>query len=405
MTYPLMTILIPTRERAAVLVHSLHTAVDQDYPNLEIIVCDNASGDDTRAVVDSFECKRIRYVNPGKRLSMSRNWEFGLSHVRDGWVTILGDDDAILPGAIKRAMEIARATGVKAIRSDGCDYRWPSMNRSRYGTLYVRQSTFHELRSTKIWLEKVLGAEAPYTSLPMIYNGGFIHTSVINAVREITGDFFRSMIPDVYSAMAIANVIDEYVYSYEPLAINGVSMHSSGSSFFHSVNGITGAVSPAMQFLAEDNIPFHPDLPLMENYKPPVSIQALVYEAYLQSLPLVKHRSSVATHAVQAELILRTAGKHREHIAHWTKMFCALHRLPFPTEQAGSAAPVLTFAARLWTSLRTRKVSGCRHSQIENVFVASQLACTLKTGRPTPIRNALQRLVDRSGLTIIRDLP
>lgn len=400
-----MTILIPTRERAAVLAHSLHSAVDQDYPNLEIIVCDNASVDDTRAVVDSFECERIRYVNPGKRLSMSRNWEFGLSHVRDGWVTILGDDDAILPGAIERAMEIARATGVKAIRSDGCDYRWPSMNRSRYGTLYVRQSTGYELRSTKIWLDKVLGAEAPYTSLPMLYNGGFIHTSVISAAREITGDFFRSMIPDVYSAMAIASVIDEYVYSYEPLAINGVSMHSSGSSFFHSVHGIDGVASPAMKFLAEDNIPFHPDLPLMENYKPPVSIQALVYEAYLQSLPLVKHRSPVATHACQAALILRTAGGHQEHIVNWTRMFCALHRLPFPTEQTGSEVPGLTFALRFWTSLRTRKVSGSSCSPLDNVFVASQLACKLKTGRPTPIRNALQRLVDGSRLAIFSDRP
>ena len=141
-----MTILIPTRERAAVLAHSLHSAVDQDYPNLEIIVCDNASVDDTRAVVDSFACERIRYVNPGKRLSMSRNWEFGLSHVRDGWVTILGDDDAILPGAIERAMEIARATGVKAIRSDGADTARFTCANQQVMSLGVRRSG-----STKCW--------------------------------------------------------------------------------------------------------------------------------------------------------------------------------------------------------------------------------------------------------------
>jgi glycosyltransferase involved in cell wall biosynthesis len=396
---PLVTILIPTRERADVLVHSLQTAVCQDYPNLEIIVCDNESSDNTRVVVDSFNDKRIRYVNPGKRLSMTSNWEFGLSHVRDGWITILGDDDGILPCAIQRVIEIARATGVKAVRSNSCTYHWPSMNRSGYGTLSVEQTSGYELRYTKIWLEKVLAAKASYNSLPMLYNGGFIHTTVIAAARKITGDFFRSMIPDVYSAIAIASVIEEYVYCHEPLAVNGVSVNSCGSSFFNGDQGNKGGASPAMRFFSEKNIPFHPDLPLVENYKPPLSIQALVYESYLQSLPLVKNRFAVATHACQAALILKTAGRHKKEVANWTKTFCMLHQLPYPKKEKSLVAPWLAFASRLSTSFRTRKKNGHRYSPIDNVYIASQLAYKMKTARITWIQNLFHRLIDMSGLT------
>ena len=38
---------------------------------------------------------------------MSHNWEFALGFVPDGWVTIIGDDDALLPGALKRVSGIA----------------------------------------------------------------------------------------------------------------------------------------------------------------------------------------------------------------------------------------------------------------------------------------------------------
>jgi hypothetical protein len=51
-------------------------------------------------VVASFKDPRIRYVNTGKHLSMSHNWEFALSHVEKGYVTFVGDDDGLLPGAI-----------------------------------------------------------------------------------------------------------------------------------------------------------------------------------------------------------------------------------------------------------------------------------------------------------------
>ena len=134
---PKFTIVIPTRERADVLFYCLKSACAQDYPNLEILVSDNFSQDNTEEIVKQFRDNRIRYINTGKRVSMSHNWEFAISHIDEGWITILGDDDAILPGAIRKVLQIATTTGVKAIRSNTCQYAWPSLIGKQYGRLNV----------------------------------------------------------------------------------------------------------------------------------------------------------------------------------------------------------------------------------------------------------------------------
>ena len=90
---PKITVIIPTRERCDVLEKSLQTVTTQDYDNLQIIVSDNFSNDGTEDIVRSTHDSRVKYVNTGKRLSMSHNWEFALSHVTEGWVTIIGDDE------------------------------------------------------------------------------------------------------------------------------------------------------------------------------------------------------------------------------------------------------------------------------------------------------------------------
>ncbi len=54
--------MIPTHNRAALLVRAIESAQRQTYPHLEIIVVDDGSTDDTAAVVESLGDQRIRYV-------------------------------------------------------------------------------------------------------------------------------------------------------------------------------------------------------------------------------------------------------------------------------------------------------------------------------------------------------
>src|SRR4051812_7279430 len=109
------TIVIPTRNRCDVLRSAIATAVAQSDDAVKVVVSDNASDDDTRRIVESFHDSRVRYVNPGRSLGMTEHWEFALSHVTPGYVTVLGDDDGILPDAVQRARATIDAFDVQAI--------------------------------------------------------------------------------------------------------------------------------------------------------------------------------------------------------------------------------------------------------------------------------------------------
>ena len=278
---PLITVVVPTRERPETLEKCLKTLVSQDYENLKIVVSDNFSGDKTRDVVLSCDDSRVTYLNTGKRLSMSHNYEFALSNVADGWVTILGDDDGLLPNSLIRVAEIIEDNDIQAIRSRVCEYVWPSLMGKEFGRLEVPLKSGHEVRDAKRWLSKVMNGHANYPDLPMLYNGGFISMEVLKEIKRKSGAFYRSCIPDVYSALAVASIVHKYIFLEEPVAINGASRHSIGTSQFSPDQ--KSDQSPSRNFLAEDNMPFHRDMPLFGEKKYPMSIQAIVYESYLQT--------------------------------------------------------------------------------------------------------------------------
>lgn len=328
MNQPKITIIIPTRERCDVLESSLRTATAQNYDNLEIIVSDNASQDETRDVVKRINDQRIRYVNTGKRLSMSHNWEFALSHVEDGWVTFMGDDDGLLPQAISTVADVISGTGALAIRSNFCTYDWPGMPDRDNGQLIVPMGTGTEIRNSALWLSKVLHGKAKYNQLPMIYNGGFIHVGLLAQIRDRLGAVFMSANPDVFTAIALAKITENYLYLHTPLSISGTSKHSNGHSSFST--SAKRDAAPYQKFLDEATIPFHPDVPLRADGSYPLSLQACVYEAYLQAKPLGDSSPGI-DHSQQIAVILATAGKHRLSVEEWGARFAALHAIDYPT--------------------------------------------------------------------------
>lgn len=390
------TVVIPTRERCDVLAKSLQTVTAQDYDGLEIIVSDNFSGDSTREVVAAANDPRIRYLNTGERLCMSRNWEFALSRVTGGWVTVMGDDDGILPNALSRVAQLIAATGTRAVRSDTCYFAWPSLSSASYGRLRVPLRSGHVERNARHWLEKVMRGRASYPELPMLYSGGFIDFSVLSELRAKTGAFFRSRIPDVYSAIALGGILDSYVFSYEPFAINGASKHSIGTSVFRAAGA--AAASPAQKFGAEANLPFHADMPLLPDGALPTSLHALVYESFLQSLDLFEG-AAITDHAAQLAIILAAPGAN-DAVQGWGRQFARQHGLEF--ESIHRIASGRKLSDRLH-GLRVRLVNGLNNygtdwgtHLIRDVHEASIAAAAIREMSPSRLRNLAR------GLNLVR---
>jgi len=254
----LINVLIPTRERCDTLASALQTCLFQEYDHCRFIVCDNFSQDATREVVSSARDPRVAYINPGRRVSMSENWEFALSHVDDGYVTFLGDDDGLLPGALRRLNELVHLSGAPVVVWDKANYMWPSQLVEVWRNVITipleNQLAFRESGEV---LRRVGGFDAPFWMLPMMYTGA-ADMKLIARIRAVTGRFFHSRFPDVYSGVAIAANVPRFFHSSRPLSINGSSGHSSGASILYSSDG--EGRKPAEMFAAEASLPIHPAL-------------------------------------------------------------------------------------------------------------------------------------------------
>lgn len=98
MNYPKVSIIIPTYNRANYLSQAIESALAQDYPNLEVIVSDNASTDETPEVVKKYiGDPRFKYFRNEKNLGMVGNWRRALYEYATGdWALILSDDDYLI---------------------------------------------------------------------------------------------------------------------------------------------------------------------------------------------------------------------------------------------------------------------------------------------------------------------
>ena len=268
------TVVIPTRERSDTLEHALHTCVIQDYDDLEILVSDNFSQDRTREVVESYKDPRIRYINTGKRLSMTDNFEFALSHVSPkGYVIYIGDDDGLLPDGIRDINAVIAETGTQALRWDPPFYYWPTAETKRANQLFVHSlGSGTTVQKSETLIKNILSFKVSCSFLPVMYVYSAVEYAVIRKIKDTSGRFYHSRVPDIYSGFAIAGTIDSFVDSKRPYALMGLSHHSSGQS--SAGFSLTG---PAIEFYAEDNLPFHSSL-----VSCPSSHQC-VLECYLQA--------------------------------------------------------------------------------------------------------------------------
>lgn len=329
------TIVIPTRDRLDTLKYSIETALAINYHNYEVLVVDNYSFPDVASLGNSILDHRVRCIRSERRLSMSENWEYALDHVETEWLTFLGDDDAILPNSLATINNVISATGVSAIRTARADYHWPGLRNRKYGVIEGIDDTGINIINSAQMIRSVLIGDNCYTMLPCIYNGGFVKKELIQKARNMTGPFFLSMTPDIYSGFALALLTDHYAYSNQVSVINGASIHSNGTSQF-STDTSRQAVKPVEAFLSENTITVHSSLPLTRQGKPVRSIQVIVFEAYLQTLPLRQNLSEFTTIQEQIQRLYDNPGKFKAEVLDWIKDVCVLHGLPFPPKRTAS---------------------------------------------------------------------
>lgn len=97
-----VTIAIPTLNRSDLAVRVVRSALAQTYPEIEVVVSDDASADDTIAKLSKIQDPRLRVFAQSPRLGIVENFNFCLTEASGEFFLIIGDDDVLLPTAIGR---------------------------------------------------------------------------------------------------------------------------------------------------------------------------------------------------------------------------------------------------------------------------------------------------------------
>ena len=106
--YPLITIAIPTYNRAALLKGCVSAALAQSYPHFEIVVSNNASPDGTEKVLAEFDDARLRVVNQSTNIGLLPNWNACLASAEGDYILFVADDDRIAPSILEQCVRLIR---------------------------------------------------------------------------------------------------------------------------------------------------------------------------------------------------------------------------------------------------------------------------------------------------------
>ncbi len=104
---PLVSIGLPTYNGEKRITSTLTTLLNQHYPNLEVLISDNCSSDNTEAVCTEF-CKTNRafkYFRQEENIGIIPNFEFVLGKATGDFFMWVADDDSLEPGILQKYVD------------------------------------------------------------------------------------------------------------------------------------------------------------------------------------------------------------------------------------------------------------------------------------------------------------
>jgi glycosyltransferase involved in cell wall biosynthesis len=97
---PLVSICIPSYRGAAFLPATIESVLQQTHRNFELWILDDASPDETEAVVRRFADPRIHFVRGERNVGPEENWNRCLRVATGKYYKLLPQDDLLAPGSL-----------------------------------------------------------------------------------------------------------------------------------------------------------------------------------------------------------------------------------------------------------------------------------------------------------------
>jgi len=166
---------------------------------------------------------------------MTDNWNYAIEQSSGDYITIIGDDDGLLPWCVRIAKQMFRETQCDVFHWAWAMYYWPTFREENLqDRLFLwfpdapGELTFLKFDKCRT-LRKVIKGDLHYVHLPMLYNS-FVHRSVLNSISSDGSPILDAQSPDIYSGIAIAAKAKNVVTTSYTLGVAGQGGAANGAA-------------------------------------------------------------------------------------------------------------------------------------------------------------------------------
>lgn len=110
-----VSVIIPTWNSATTLRATISSCLNQTVPPLEVLVCDDGSTDESKAIVESFNSPTVRWITGEHTGSPGAPRNRGIREAAGFWLAFCDSDDEWVPEKLAVELEVASRTGSRAL--------------------------------------------------------------------------------------------------------------------------------------------------------------------------------------------------------------------------------------------------------------------------------------------------
>ncbi len=96
-----ISVIISTYNRGNIIENSITSVLNQTYKNLEVIIIDDGSTDNTKEIIDKFEDKRLKYIKIKENLGAPNARNIGIKEATGRYISFQDSDDLFYPNKLE----------------------------------------------------------------------------------------------------------------------------------------------------------------------------------------------------------------------------------------------------------------------------------------------------------------
>lgn len=239
---PLLSIVIPTKDRQKYLIPLLKTLNTFKRNDFEVIIQDNSTNNDEIVeYLNSINDYRFKYHYIKRNLSIIENSNHAVLNSSGKFITFIGDDDGIIP-LLLDYIDYIDANNIDALLPKCADYRWPDikhkykqLNQNGVVTYYKLNKKATLICPKRELMKSIRSGGFSLFNMPRLYHG-VVSKEILEIVYKINGTYFPGPSPDMSSSVSIALNINRCLYVKLPLIISGKGYNSSTGQGLRKLN-------------------------------------------------------------------------------------------------------------------------------------------------------------------------